>query len=47
MGTRRFETIFNEQNTTWNDLQGTDSDFEETLYLKNNQLEGFNITKKQ
>ena len=38
---------YNEQEMTYNDLQRTDSSFMEPLYLKNNQLEGFSITKNQ
>ena len=39
--------IYNEQEMTYNDLQRTDSSFMEPLYLKNNQLEDFSITKNQ
>ena len=44
---KRHETTQGEQKTAWNDLQRTDSKFMELLYLKNNQLEGSNVTKKQ
>ena len=44
---KRPETIYNKQVTTWKDLHGTDSNFMEALYLKNNQLKGSNVTKKQ
>ena len=37
----------NKDDTTWYDLQRTDSNFMEPLYLKNNQLGGSNIKKKQ
>ena len=45
---------YREQETSWkdlkqarNDLQKTGSNFMEALYLKNNQLEGSSVTKKQ
>ena len=41
------ETTYNEQEATCKDLQRTDSNFMELLYLKNNQLEGFSTIKKQ
>ena len=44
---KRPETIYRKQVTTWKDLQGTDSNFMEPLNLKNNQLEGSNVTKKR
>ena len=43
---KRPETSYNDQETTYNDLQRTGSSFMEPLYLKNNQLEGLNNTKK-
>ena len=44
---KRPKTIYNKQETTWNDLQKTDSNFMKPLYLKNNQLERSIVTKKQ
>ena len=44
---KRPKTIYSKQGTTWNDLHRTNSNFMEPLCLKNNQLEGSNITKKQ
>ena len=44
---KRHETTDSEQETTRNDLQKTDSNFMESLYLKNNQLEGSDVTNKQ
>ena len=43
---KQAETIYSKQETTWNDLQRTDSNFLEPLYLKCNPLEGSNVTKK-
>ena len=47
MSQKRPQMIYNKQGTTWNNLHRTDSNFMEPLYLKNNQLEGSNVTKKQ
>ena len=44
---KQSEMICNKQGSTWNDLHRTDSKFMEPLYLKNNKLEGSNVTKKQ
>ena len=41
------EMTYNQQEITWNDLQRTDCNIKEPLYMKNNELEGSNITKKQ
>ena len=41
------ETIYNNEGTTWNNLHRTDCYFMEPVYVKNNQLEGSNATKKQ
>ena len=47
MNKKRPETTYNEHEATWKDLEKTDSNFMEPLYLKNNQLEGSNVKKKQ
>ena len=53
---KRHEATYWEQETTWNDLQqarvnlkqpALNSNLIEPLHLKNNQLEGSNVTKKQ
>ena len=54
---KRPGTTFNKQETTWNDLQEAKNNlkkpekaylnFMEPLNLINNQLKGFNVTKKQ
>ena len=43
---KQTEMICNKQGSTWNDLHRTDSKFMEPLYLKNNKLEGSNVTKE-
>ena len=44
---KRNGTTHNKQERTWNDLQRTDSNFMERLFLKTKQVEGSNVTKKQ
>ena len=57
MKKKQSETTWSDSEMTWNnlqqtrknlkDLQRTDSNFMEPFYLKSNQLEGSNGTKKQ
>ena len=44
---KRPTTTYKKEETIWNGLQRTDSNFMERLYLKNNQLERSNVRKKQ
>ena len=44
---KRPEPTYNKQETTWNDLQRTDSNFMEPLYLITNQREDSSVTKKR
>ena len=44
---KRPETPYNKKVATWKNLHKTDSNFMESIYSKNNHVEGSIVTKKQ